>query len=194
MNGRFLALRWNGAVARFVLTVAVASLLLFLLAGLSGCGKKQQQSDVGLTPVEEPVETVKVPGDDLPMVDEGEPEATEMDVPTLALKPVFYDFDKFDLKSDARETLNANGRLLKDHPQVMITIEGHCDERGTVQYNLALGEKRARAARDYLVNLGIDMARIDIVSYGKERPFAMGHNEEAWAQNRRAHFVQRGAR
>jgi len=74
---------------------------------------------------------------------------------------------------------------------VSITIEGHCDERGTVEYNLALGEKRSGAARDYLVNAGVEASRIQTVSYGKERPFAEGHDETAWAQNRRAHFVLR---
>ena len=72
-----------------------------------------------------------------------------------------------------------------------ITLEGHCDERGTVEYNQALGEKRANAARDYLVNAGVSAARVQTLSYGKERPFAEGHDESAWAQNRRAHFVLR---
>ena len=81
--------------------------------------------------------------------------------------------------------------MLRDHPNVNVTIEGHCDERGTVEYNQALGEKRALAARDYLVAAGIAAARLDVISYGKERPFATGHDESSWQQNRRANFAVR---
>ncbi|MBM4116495.1 peptidoglycan-associated lipoprotein Pal [bacterium] len=164
------------------------------MVGLGGCGKKQQQADIGTSPgsaVSE--ETVKVPDSDIPV---SQPTAEPSDVITgdMGLRPVFFDFDKYDITAPGRETLNANARILKDKPAMRLTIEGHCDERGTTQYNLALGEKRARAAMNYLVSLGIDAGRLDIVSYGKERPFAMGHDESAWAQNRRAHFVPRSAK
>ena len=105
------------------------------------------------------------------------------------LKPAFFDLDKSDLRADARDVLAANATWLKAHPSVAFTIEGHCDERGTAQYNLALGDRRANAAKEYLVSLGIDAGRIKTISYGKERPFATGHDEESWAKNRRAHFV-----
>ena len=105
------------------------------------------------------------------------------------LKPIFYDYDKADLRSDARDVLSANASWLKSHPSVLFTIEGHCDERGTAQYNLALGDRRANAAKEYLVSLGVDAGRIKTVSYGKERTFATGHDEDSWAKNRRAHFV-----
>jgi peptidoglycan-associated lipoprotein len=104
------------------------------------------------------------------------------------LKRVHFDFDKFDLKSEAIRTLGENAALIREHSQYDIRIEGHCDERGTVEYNLALGEKRARSARDYLVSLGIPASRLRVISYGKERPFDPGHNEVAWAMNRRADF------
>ena len=81
--------------------------------------------------------------------------------------------------------------MMRDAPGVTLLIEGHCDERGTVQYNLALGEKRAKQARDYLVSLGVPSTQIEVVSYGKERPFATGNGESIWSQNRRAHFVVR---
>ena len=103
----------------------------------------------------------------------------------------FFDFDSFMLRDDAKAALDKDAKLLRDNVDVNITIEGHCDERGTVEYNLALGEKRANSARDYLVNAGVPVARIQTVSYGKERPFAEGHDESAWAQNRRSHFVLR---
>ncbi|HSG94207.1 MAG TPA: peptidoglycan-associated lipoprotein Pal [Afifellaceae bacterium] len=99
---------------------------------------------------------------------------------------VFFDFDKFNLKPEARKTLEKQAAWLKANPAVRITIEGHCDERGTREYNLALGERRANSAKDYLISLGINPGRIKTISYGKERPVALGSNEAAWAQNRRA--------
>lgn len=102
---------------------------------------------------------------------------------------IHFDFDKYNLRSDAIETLNENAKVLMENPDVKIKIEGHCDERGTVEYNLALGEKRATAAKDYLVKLGISPSRIETISYGKERPTDFGRNEEAWAKNRRDEFV-----
>jgi peptidoglycan-associated lipoprotein len=105
------------------------------------------------------------------------------------LKDVFFDFDKFAVRADQRDGLAANAEWLKKYDKLKIRVEGHCDERGTAQYNMALGEKRAAAVKDYLTSLGIDAGRIETVSYGKEKPFVKGHNEEAWAQNRRGHFV-----
>ncbi len=105
------------------------------------------------------------------------------------LKPVFFEFDAADLLPEAQQTLSQNASVLKQHPTWVVTIEGHCDERGTAEYNLALGERRAVSARTYLVSLGIPADRLHTVSYGKELPFDPGHTEAAWAKNRRAHFV-----
>ncbi len=105
------------------------------------------------------------------------------------LKDIFFDFDKSLIRAEAKRSLGENVRWLKGNPKAAITIEGHCDERGTREYNLALGERRAKAARDYLVAAGIDAKRIKTISYGKERPFVPGHDESAWKWNRRAHFV-----
>ena len=105
------------------------------------------------------------------------------------LKPVHFDFDKYDLRADALRTLDTNSDRIKEYAQMRVRVEGHCDERGTVEYNLALGEKRARAARDYLVTRGVPAGRLRIISFGKERPVDSGHNEDAWAENRRAEFV-----
>jgi len=99
---------------------------------------------------------------------------------------VFFDFDRFDLKSAARATLEKQAAWLKANGGSSVTVEGHADERGTREYNLALGERRANSAKDYLVALGIAPGRIKTVSYGKERPVALGSNDAAWAQNRRA--------
>jgi peptidoglycan-associated lipoprotein len=98
---------------------------------------------------------------------------------------VFFDFDKYDLRPEAREQLERQAAWLKANPNVTVTVEGHADERGTREYNLALGERRADSARNYLVALGIDPNRIQTISYGKERPAVLGSNEAAWAQNRR---------
>ena len=107
------------------------------------------------------------------------------------LKTIYFDFDKYNLRDDARRQLDANAEILRSNMDMNIVIEGHCDERGTDEYNLALGERRAQAAREYLVRLGIDASRINVISYGEERPVAPGHDEESWALNRRGEFVPR---
>jgi len=106
-----------------------------------------------------------------------------------SLQTIYFDFDKYNLREDARRALDINAEILKSNPAVNIVIEGHCDERGTNEYNLALGENRARAAKDYLVRLGIDASRITTLSYGEEKPVALGHDEESWGQNRRGEFT-----
>jgi len=104
-------------------------------------------------------------------------------------QPVFFLLDSFEIEGPAQQALTANAEILKKYPTWVITIEGHCDERGTAEYNLALGEKRALAARTYLLSLGVPADRLRTVSYGKEFPFDPGHDEAAWSKNRRAHFV-----
>ncbi len=108
------------------------------------------------------------------------------------LQAVFFEFDADELTSGARGGLEANVTILKKYPTWLVTIEGHCDERGTAEYNLALGERRAVAAKSYLISMGIPAERFRTVSYGKEFPFDPGHDESAWARNRRAHFVITG--
>ncbi len=104
-------------------------------------------------------------------------------------QPVFFGLDSSDVDAQAQQSLNADAEILKKYPTWTITIEGHCDERGTAEYNLALGERRALAAKTYLVSLGVPADRLRTVSYGKEFPFDPGHSESAWSKNRRAHFV-----
>ena len=108
------------------------------------------------------------------------------------MRVVYFDYDSAELSAAARAALDGNAAVLKKYPTWVVTIEGHCDERGTAEYNLALGERRAAAAQAYLVALGIPASRIKTVSYGKEFPFDPGHDEAAWAKNRRAHFVITG--
>jgi peptidoglycan-associated lipoprotein len=107
-------------------------------------------------------------------------------------KPVFYGYDSDELSPEARAILDENSTILKTYTTWTVTIEGHCDERGTAEYNLALGERRANSALSYLVSLGIPASRLRTVSYGKEFPFDPGHDESAWARNRRAHIVITG--
>jgi peptidoglycan-associated lipoprotein len=102
---------------------------------------------------------------------------------------VFFDFDKSDLKPEARRTVERWAGFLKQYPNLTVTVEGHCDERGTREYNLALGERRANSAKNFLVSLGVDARRVATISYGKERPAVVGSNEAAWSQNRRSVMV-----
>jgi peptidoglycan-associated lipoprotein len=167
---------------------------MFLLA-VGGCGKKQApepETDVTAPPaeetvVEEPIdETAEAEVDATPLPDYG-----AMDPSEYGIEDVFFAFDKYDLSPEAMTTLSISARLLRDEAtDVIILIEGHCDERGTVEYNLALGERRALAVRDYLVSLGVPEYRLRVTSYGESRPFAYGSNESAWALNRRAHFAR----
>ena len=105
------------------------------------------------------------------------------------LKNIHFDFDKYDIRPGDAEILKENAALLKKFTNVKIQIEGHCDERGTNEYNLALGERRANSTKKYLIFLGISQDRVPTISYGEERPLDPGHNEEAWAKNRRSHFI-----
>jgi peptidoglycan-associated lipoprotein len=105
------------------------------------------------------------------------------------LKPVFFLYDSDELDEASRKTLDANAQILKEYRAWVLTVEGHCDERGTPEYNLSLGDRRAQAAKNYLLSLGIGAERLKTVSYGKEFPFNPGHDEGAWQQNRRAQFM-----
>jgi peptidoglycan-associated lipoprotein len=102
---------------------------------------------------------------------------------------VLFDFDKYDIKPEARPTLDAIASLLNDERSAKIIIEGHCDDRGTNEYNLALGERRAKSAKNYLVSRGVSPARMDVVTYGEEKPLCTAQNKTCWQRNRRAHFL-----
>ncbi len=106
-----------------------------------------------------------------------------------ALKTVYFGYNSSAIEGDTRDSLNSNAEFLKTNAAVKIQVEGHCDERGSVQFNLALGERRAKATRDYLVAQGVASSRISIISLGKEKPVSFGHDEESWSKNRRANFV-----
>jgi peptidoglycan-associated lipoprotein len=135
-------------------------------------------------PVSEPVPVPPMPAEDT--IGSKSLDDLNRDSP---LRPLYFELDSSDVSSDGQQILQANAAVLKKYPTMQITIEGHCDERGTAEYNLALGERRALAAKNYLVSLGIAADKVKTVSYGKEFPFDPGHDDSAWSKNRRAHFV-----
>ena len=167
--------------------ISSIGLLLTIAFLLSGCPKGADLT--GIAPQSEEIIKPSTPIQEPPAI--GAPSAQH---PAMAgkespLKDIFFDFDKSTMRDDAKPNLNEDLQWLNANPTEQITIEGHCDERGTAEYNLGLGERRAKAIRDYLVAAGIDARRIKTVSFGKERPFVLGQDEAAWAWNRRAHFV-----
>ena len=129
--------------------------------------------------------TTATPSVSPPPMPSGPAPGSEADFEANVGDRVFFAFDQYNLKADARATLEKQAAWLNKWPAATITVEGHCDERGTREYNLALGERRANSVKDYLVALGVNPSRIKTISYGKERPVALGSNDAAWAQNRR---------
>ncbi len=116
-------------------------------------------------------------------------QATDEDLFNRNIKDAFFDYDKSDIRADAQQALSADAAFLKAHPNIHFTIEGHCDERGSTEYNLGLGDNRATSAKNFLVQQGVAADRIRTISYGKEKPFCSEHNEQCWQENRRAHLV-----
>ena len=182
---------------------AVVATLVAAL-GVSACGGKKPPV---ARPMPPPPPTNTAPGNTTPAPPTPVPDTTPIppepkitDDPLVSgdldqinknspFQPVFFPLDGFEVDGPGQQVLQANAAILKKYPTWVITIEGHCDERGTPEYNLALGEKRALAAKAYLVSLGVPADRLRTVSYGKEFPFDPGHDESAWSKNRRAHFV-----
>ena len=137
------------------------------------------------TPVNEPQ---PMPAEPAPMDELASRDLDEINK-NSPFQPLFFALDQTEVSPEGQQALNANAEIMKKYPSWVITIEGHADERGTAEYNLALGERRAVSARAYLVSLGIDASRLRTVSYGSEFPFDPAHQESAWSRNRRAHFV-----
>ena len=154
----------------------ICMLCLVMVVAVGGCCKKKQ-------PVAPEVTSPAKPADDGGMKDPGK----TVFCPT-SLPVVYFDFDSSALRPDAVATLNSNADTLKANAGVKVQVEGHCDERGTQEYNLALGERRALAVRDYLIKVGIAGDLISTISYGEEKPAVDGHDEAAWGKNRRAQF------
>jgi len=132
--------------------------------------------------------TVTVPPPPPPPPPPPKPEVSAEDLFSQNVKDAFFDFDKSDIRPDAQQALTSDSDFLKAHTDIKFTIEGHCDERGSEEYNLGLGDRRATAAKSFLVNLGVNGDLINTISYGKDRPVCTDHDESCWQQNRRAHF------
>jgi peptidoglycan-associated lipoprotein len=160
--------------------------------GTTGCAKRRLAaagSSASAAPVTtapsrpaQPEATIEAP------FGESAVDRAPIEAPEGVLRPVYFDFDSSDLRDDARATLSSSAAWLKARSAVEVVIEGHCDERGTIEYNLALGQRRANAVRDYLARLGVSGTRLTTTSYGEERPADAGQGEGAWSRNRRAEF------
>lgn len=164
------------------MTSPLVALAVVAMIVVSGCGRKRVDTGADRPPTEPPVAEETD--------DTGDEEALTMEeVRASVSERIYFDFDRSDLRDDARATLQTKAELMRQFPEISVRIEGHADERGTIEYNLALGERRADSARQYLVDLGIDPDRLATVSYGEERPAIAESNEAAWAENRRDEFI-----
>lgn len=180
-------------------------LLLTATLAFSACGKKPPQTTAApppgpaafpssgesapVRPPAPPPVPAETPVTSMPLLPWDAQPLDVINGPDSPLKPIFFGYDSDDLDERAKQTLNANAEILKTYGTWVITVEGHCDERGTAEYNLALGDRRALTAKNYLLSLGIGADRVRTVSYGKEFPFNPGHDEASWTINRRAHFM-----
>ncbi len=179
----------SGNILRIMLMVAAVALLAVGCAKkpVPGAGMAGEAPVVSETPYQSEVTGIS----EQPVTEAaiaGQPAYLQGEVAIAGLNRIFFEFDQFTLTEEARATLAANAAYLKLNEGVQVRIEGHCDERGSDEYNLALGERRALAALNYLVSLGVPASRLSIISYGEELPLEPGHSESAWAQNRRAEF------
>ena len=153
--------------------------IVLILSAISfmGCPKKQPiktgDQAAQIPAIKEPAKP--------PHEDKGTPVAIEF-------RTVYFDLDSYEIKAEAKPLLTEAAKIMRQYPQINLRLEGHCDERGTAEYNLALGEKRANAVRDYLIGLGVERSRLSTISFGKEKPADPGHDETAWAKNRRVEF------
>lgn len=164
-----------------------ASAALLLVAALWGCPKKPDEAslpgavETGSEAASHAEEGAGRQGDTM--------RTDRADAAPEGIQPVYFDFDRATIRGDARPVLHSNAEWLKAHPTATVKIEGNCDERGTIEYNQALGQRRAAAARKYLVDLGISARRLSIISYGKEKPACTDPSEDCWQRNRRDEFV-----
>jgi len=164
---------------------------------LAGCPKKEVTPQPGPPPApvaDTPTEAITTPPTPGPVDETADPlsedlvTANEYARDQGLLGHVYFDFDKYELRPDARERLAKNADFMKDHSEMTFTIEGHCDERGTNEYNMALGDRRAHATQSYLMSLGVSASRLTLISYGEESPVCNDSSESCWSRNRRANF------
>ena len=172
---------------RFIFILAIFCLIVLV----GGCAKKavEQTKEVSQPTTQAAPEQPKVEAPAPEAAPQEQKVTLSEEMAAFENNDVHFDYDKFDLTPEARKILADKAAFLNAHANIKVRIEGNCDERGTTEYNLALGDRRAKASMDYLVFLGIPADKLTTVSYGKEKPLDPGHNEEAWAKNRRDHFV-----
>lgn len=168
-----------------VLVLGVALVAGFALS-LSGCASREEITEEPIIEPEIQEETSALMGEDIPLTEQPE-DVIYVEMQEFA--DIHFEFDKYEIRAADERVLSGIARWLEENDGTRLLVEGHCDERGTNEYNMALGEQRALAARRYLIGLGVDASRIGTISYGEERPLDPRSNEEAWAKNRRAHFV-----
>jgi len=175
---------WKKSRVQLYSTVAALGLIL----AVSGCAKKTTQTGEVAPPSDSA--TARDSRDKELLTDAGKGDIfSKGGRSTAPMVSIYYDFDRSDIRPDQQSNVKGNWSYLKANPQIRVRIEGNCDERGTAEYNLALGERRALSAKKYLANLGMPADRIDTLSLGEERPLIDGHDEVAWEQNRRGDFV-----
>lgn len=173
---------------RAVLCIVAGLLPLLALVTLSGCAQKPPVTEEITEEPEITESTTALRGEDIPLAER--PEDVVFVEPWAGVfEDIHFEFDKYRIRPEDESVLQRIGSWLKEHDETQVLIEGHCDERGTNEYNMALGEQRSLSTRRYLIGLGVDAAKLTTISYGEERPLELGHNEYAWAQNRRSHFV-----
>jgi peptidoglycan-associated lipoprotein len=168
----------------------IAGLLIPVLVLAAGCGgpkKSIETAPQASPPVESVTPRAVTPEAPItaPATDYSKLQPSEM-----GIKDVYFNYDNYALDDASMRILSQNARILKEHADVVVMVEGHCDERGTFEYNLALGEKRAKGVRDYLVSLGVGAGQLRVTSYGESKPAVTGSSEAAWSQNRRVHFAR----
>jgi peptidoglycan-associated lipoprotein len=176
-------MKWSPRIIALSLAVALA-------ATGAGCAKKPAKTEpvppASTTPTPAPTPPPTPAPAPTPAPEPPKPAVTAGD-----LQVIHFGYDSFQLDDAARSALDSNAKLLRDNPDLSVSVDGHCDERGTVEYNQALGQKRAEAVQQYLSDQGIPSTRFRVISYGKERPVDEGHDESAWARNRRVEFTPR---
>ena len=177
---------------RIMQYLAMACVVVSLSLLVGGCAKQKVQSDKDMATPAVKADTGKGMGKEESLASKwigGDSGAVLEGRTTAPMLPIYFDFDKSDIRADQNDRIKKNGDLLNGSASARVRVEGNCDERGTNEYNMALGERRAVTAVKYLVNMGVAESRIDTLSFGEEKPLNFGHDEMAWAQNRRDDFV-----
>ncbi len=173
------------------LKLAMVGVMMGAVLMVSGCAKQQVKATEAAPAAQEVAPGAPESLDAQANAGDGKSAFSILEGRTTGpMLPVYFDYDKSGIRADQKSRMETNASYLKGTPTAVIALEGNCDERGTNEYNMALGDRRAASAKKYLANLGVDVSRVTTISYGEEKPLNFGHDELAWSQNRRADFVQ----